>query len=102
MADRPTEESFSPHVKTKFQLQLDETQHVELELAEVKSYKGESGPQPEWEQFSVIFRGPADLYLPQHIYTLRHEGMGEVALFLVPIGRDEQGFRYEAVFNYRK
>jgi len=28
--------------------------------------------------------------------------MGEFDLFLVPIGEDDQGFRYEAVFNYFK
>ena len=28
--------------------------------------------------------------------------MGAFELFLVPVGNDENGFRYEAVFNYFK
>jgi hypothetical protein len=40
--------------------------------------------------------------LPQQIYSLRHEKMDEFEIFLVPISGDENGFRYEAVFNYYK
>ena len=45
------------------------------------------------------FYGPADVYLPQYNYPLEHERMGRIAIFLVPVGRDDRGFRYEAVFN---
>jgi hypothetical protein len=33
---------------------------------------------------------------------MEHEQMGEFEIFLVPIARDENGFLYEAVFNYYK
>jgi len=39
--------------------------------------------------------------LPQGIYGLSHERMGDFDLFLVPISREELGFRYEAVFNFQ-
>ena len=51
------------------------------------------------EVFSVLFRGPADLVLPQQTYALNNRDMGELALFIVPIGPDEQGMCYEAVFT---
>ena len=54
-----------------------------------------------WNAFHSGFQGPAEVFLPQHIYSLAHEQMGDFDLFLVPIARDERGFRYESVFNYR-
>jgi hypothetical protein len=36
--------------------------------------------------------------LPQHIYALEHTSLGKLELFLVPIGPDERGMRYQAVF----
>ena len=51
------------------------------------------------EAFSLIFRGPAQPFLPQGTYHLQNEVLGELDLFLVPIGRREDGYEYEAVFN---
>jgi hypothetical protein len=52
------------------------------------------------ERFSVQFRGPEKIFLPQDTYRITHEQMGDFDLFLVPVAREELGFRYEAVFNY--
>jgi hypothetical protein len=30
---------------------------------------------------------------------MRHESMGEQAIFVVPVARDATGFLYQAVFN---
>ena len=49
--------------------------------------------------FSVVFRGPGDVGLPQRIYRMEHSELGAFEIFLVPIGPDERGLRYEAVFN---
>lgn len=98
-----TEKEFSQHVNTKFRVHVDFPEPVELELIEVNAYpnKDKPGEQGGMERFSIVFRGPAEIFLPQGTYKVTHEGMGDFALFLVPIGRDEGGFRYEAVFNYR-
>ena len=52
----------------------------------------------EGGSFSLLFRGPLEPLLPQGIYTLRHEG-DPIDIFLVPIGQDPGGTRYEAIFN---
>ncbi len=49
--------------------------------------------------FSLIFRGPAQPVLPQQIHPLLHARTGELPVFLVPIGPDQHGMRYEAVFG---
>jgi hypothetical protein len=37
--------------------------------------------------------------LPQRIYRIEHATLGAFDLFLVPIGPDAQGLRYQAVFT---
>ena len=99
MAVALTEKEFSQHVNTKFQLKLD-GQPIELELVEVKGYLPQDHEQTGMERFSVFFDGPGSVRLPQSLYALQHQQMGEFEIFLVPISGNEKGFRYEAVFNY--
>ena len=104
MAVTLTEEEFLQHVHTKFRVKVDTSQPVELCLVKVKGYEEESelGSQGGMERFSVFFSGPSDCYLPQKTYSLEHDRMGAFDIFLVPIARDEEGYNYEAVFNYFK
>lgn len=101
MAASLTEEEFSKHVNTIFRLKLDAQDTVDLELVQVKGYMNKSGEADGMERFSAFFRGPKPR-LPQSIYSLSNDGMGTIDIFLVPIGVDGDGFRYEAVFNYFK
>jgi hypothetical protein len=68
---------------------------IPLELAEVS----ERYTTAQLENYSIIFQGPPQPVLAQQIYPITHAQLGELTLFLVPIGRNEQGVRYEAVFN---
>ena len=101
MADL-TEEEFSRHVNTKFRVNVNAPSPIDLELVEVQSYpyKDKPGEHQQMERFSVRFYGPGDIYLPQAIYNLTHDSMGDLQLFLVPLAHNERGFLYEAVFNY--
>ena len=96
-----TEKEFSQHLNSKFQLKLPDRE-LSLELVEVKGYPAGPKEHAGMERFSAFFTGPGDIRLPQQIYQLAHERMGEFALFLVPVSVDDQGYRYEAVFNYFK
>lgn len=105
MPERLNEEDFRKHLGTKFRVRLDEIEGaplVELELAEVVTYPTLSDPRGDAERFSVYFHSPANFFLPQRIYRLEHEQMGQQELFLVPVAQNEHGFRYEAVFSYFK
>ncbi|MGI9067409.1 MAG: DUF6916 family protein [Pyrinomonadaceae bacterium] len=102
MAASLTEEEFSKQVNTPFRLNPGPDAPVDLELVEVKGYLKNPGDQDGLERFSLFFKGPGTPQLPQSTYSLSNEGMGTFHLFLVPIGRDGDGFRYEAVFNYFK
>ena len=100
MAAELTEKEFARHLNSNFHLKL-EDRDVELRLVEVKGYLPKESEQSGMERFSIFFNGP-EAYLPQAVYHLEHEQMGEVDIFLVPISGDQTSYRYEAVFNYYK
>ena len=51
------------------------------------------------DAFAVVFRGDSQLQLNQQIYRIEHEHLGTMELFIVPIGPDEHGMCYEAIFS---
>ncbi len=102
MAERLSAEDFSKHLHTKFRVRAEGPLEVELELAEVAGYRGGASEAAGMERFSLFFEGPSNVFLQQGVYALDHAQLGEQILLLVPVGRSEGRFRYEAVFNYFK
>jgi hypothetical protein len=100
MPSNLTAKTFAEHLNTKFSVRAEAPRPVELELVEVKEYNARENEHGGMERFSLFLLGPGDIHLPQHTYTLEHPSMGELELFVVPVGRDDRGFRYEVVFNY--
>jgi hypothetical protein len=90
-----THESLAENLHTKFRVPVESGEPFELELIEV----GEKRRVRDSENFSAVFRGGPDFLLQQSIHHLKHERLGEFDLFLVPIAREADGFRYEAIFN---
>lgn len=90
-----THPSFVLHVNTGFQVRLQSGKQLSITLTQVSDQQVSA----RQEEFSIVFRGPLDSFLPQGMYTLTHESMGSFDLFIVPIGRDAEGYSYEAVFN---
>jgi len=72
---------------------------VELVEATEGTEPGGDGPKGEKrQQFSLLFEGPGTPALDQSIHQLRHADLGELDLFLVPIGPRGDGMGYEAAF----
>jgi hypothetical protein len=94
-----TAENFSQHLNTKFSFNVDSSEPVELELAQVVVRPSDPTEQAGMERFSTFFRGPSNAFLPQATYDVSHPDMGQMTIFLVAIGQDERGYQYEAVFN---
>lgn len=88
---------FAGQVNTKFRV-VETDEPLELELVEANEINI-SGNQ---EIFSLVFLGPDDKFLPQKLYDLEHDTLGRGLIFLVPVGKVERGFSYEAVFNRMK
>jgi len=88
--------TFVDKANSKFRLHINETQTMELVLNEV----GELHTTRWQEYFSIVFLAPDSPILPQRIYKMEHDQIGIFELFLTPIAKDEDGVRYEAVFNH--
>ena len=99
MLDHLTLDTFTRQVNTEFRIESD-TGRVSVKLIEATA----STPDQSLAQdcFSVIFHGPAERPLEQGTYPMEHAALGRFALFVVPVGRDEQGYYYQAVFNRLK
>ncbi len=54
---------------------------------------------PHQEVFALLFHGPSENFIQQGMHKLEHSQLGEIDIFLVPVGQDNDGFLYEAVFN---
>lgn len=100
MAHNLTQAAFTQNLHTKFRVRVEAPRPIELELAEVAGWRTQPEEQRGMERFSLTFYGPGDLLMPQQTYTLEHEQMGELQVFLVPVRRDPDKILYEAVFNY--
>ncbi len=89
-------ETFVPRLGEVFRVLVDEGSELAMELVSVEPYRERA--QGRRAPFSLVFLGPSEPLLPQRIYRFRHEELGAFDIFVVPIGRDEAGVRYEAVF----
>lgn len=67
-----------------------------LQLVEARP---RTAPDAGRDPFTLTFRGPPPLRLPQGIYRLNNAQMGEMEIFLVQIAADETSSTIEAVFN---
>lgn len=54
---------------------------------------------PGFEQFSLMFLGPLAPLLPQGTYLFAHENLGEMPLFMVPVGKNREGVQYEVCIS---
>jgi hypothetical protein len=96
-----THDDFSGRLGDPFEVTVDDGPALTLVLAESSLGEELGGPGPEGQerlQFSLTFRGPATPFLPQGTYELSHAELGELPLFLVPLGPQDDDMRYEAAF----
>ena len=86
-------ESLRKAMNTEFSVEFDDDRSVlKLTLVALQVRDAPDG----YEQFAAHFLGPPDPQLPQATYEFRYPGVGAFPLFIVPIGRDDAGVRYEA------
>ena len=102
MLDKITVSEFSEHLNSTFRMHPESGDPLEVKLIEATELSSGSGPGEESRKrkpFSLVFRGPKEPELPQKIYKMEHGKLGTLDFFLVPIGPDQEGMCYQAVFN---
>jgi hypothetical protein len=95
--------TFGAQLHTSFRVLRSSEPTVEVELVEVTERNENDGKQlwatARQERFSILFRGARNPALQQGMYRLLHDELGDLELFLVPAGQDQNSVYYEAVFN---
>ncbi|HEX7119524.1 MAG TPA: hypothetical protein VF212_12090 [Longimicrobiales bacterium] len=97
MIESFTHELFSGRKGEVFRIRLGAGHAIETRLIEVRERARHA--RTDRTPFTLLFRGPADAVLPQRIYPMEHDELGAFELFLVTVGPDAEGMRYEAVFS---
>ena len=90
-----THELFNDVVGDLFSIEAEGVTAIELASVEVKPSREDAERTP----FVLTFHGPVEALLPQSIYLLEHEKLGQLEIFLVPVAQDHSHVSYEAVFN---
>jgi len=92
---------FEPLNGQPFILPLSVDQNATLTLKSVQPW-GVVGPLQTVprQPFTLVFQADHTGHLPQAIYPLNHPTLGQIELFIVPIGPTSDGWmQYQAVFS---
>lgn len=98
--ERPEITDFAGRIGERFRLRLGGGQAVELELVEARDNGRTAIGGPDRSCFALLFCSPGEKrFAPQSTYTVEHDTLGELDMFLVPRGPDAHGMTYEAIYN---
>lgn len=94
-----THEQFEPLLHETFLVTYEGGEPLLMELVAVEKRGFFDAAVHRRQAFSLLFRGPSDPVLSQRMYSLSGKSVGELVVFLVPVGQASGGILYEAVFT---
>jgi hypothetical protein len=92
-------EDFADRVGDVFPISEAGVPTIPLVLSQAERVNPAFAPPGVRPPFSLMFLARDPRVLPQRIYRMEHQELGELAIFLVPVGKDTEGVRYQALFN---
>lgn len=92
-----TRESFAPHVASRFVVPALAGGTFALTLVSIDA--AGAGLPGKRVPFALHFHGPASPVLPQGVRRLTHPVLGDLEIFLVPLGPNGGAMVYEAIFS---
>ena len=95
MLDKLEKKDFEPLLDETLEIDSGEATH-EARIVDLRNLGRE--PEKGRHSFSVLLRVPKDALYDQQIFTVKSKSLGALDLFLVPVGPDEEGMLYEAIF----
>lgn len=99
MSDPFTIDRFLPHVGEVFHVMVGDAQEMPILLSEISRLATEGSRRRTREPFSLVFHAPPGSCLEQQIYRIERQGLEPFECFLVPIGPDHFGMRFEAIYT---
>jgi hypothetical protein len=91
--------TFQPRLQDVFMVTLDNGATYPLTLIQASGLTPHAHPNKQRDPFQIQFTGPGPHHLPQQTYRLKHDALGELDIFLVPVGQEGENFLYQAVFT---
>lgn len=92
-------EDFADKVEQIFVISDQNVPAIPLILAEAQLLSAKPAKPGIRPPFSLTFIAKDPRVLPQRIYRLEHNDLGQLEIFLVPAAKDAQGVTYCATFN---
>ena len=99
MSEMPSRADFAAHTGEPFLIRFDSGETLPLTLATVRNLGDHKMGDATIESFALDFHGPLQPILSQQTYPLQHATLGELLIFIVPVGPDAGVMQYEAVFG---
>ncbi len=90
---------FAQSVGSNFAVQLDGGETLPITLVEAATLPDSGYPGMSHPPFHLVFHGDDSIQLHQLTHRLKHDVLGDLDIFLVPIGQEPGVFVYQAVFN---
>jgi hypothetical protein len=93
-------EAVHPLIGSAFHISVPERGEVDLKITDVsRVMERVKSTRFKREPFTIHLLGPRDVRFSQGMYPFRHDELGELEMFIVPLGGQEDGLQYEAVFT---
>lgn len=100
MSDRLDADAYRARIGETFRLGFQDGTTLAIVLVDVQDLGTRPTAAGPLNSYSLRFRSPGEKrFAPQGTYRVEHDGLGPQDIFLVPLGPDADGMRYEAVFN---
>jgi len=91
-----TAADFRRHLGEAFRVHHGGAQPLSVRLSEVSDMPRQAAHLRA--PFTLLFHGPMEGWLQQGTYAFEHDAMGRMEIFVVPLGGDAEGMRYEVIF----
>lgn len=100
MLDSLNVHSFTPYVGEIFEVPFDDGTVVHLKLTVATPFGYDEATLAAGRSFRLLFEAAGPPYLKQGTFAVHHRKLGELPIFLVPVGVLPGGLgQYEAVFH---
>lgn len=95
MTKEITRDEYAACLNTDFMVEVSPELKVSMKLTEVT----ELSERFHQQSFSLIFTAPDNTLAGQGQFSVEHETLGTIELFMVPIGKDSKGMLFQSLFN---
>jgi len=97
--DQLTRDWFLPHLESRFSMSLKGDHTLDMPLVEISPETRINNGAKIYSAFTLLFDAPQGTPSADGIYHIRHPQLGEMDLFLSPVGHTVTKVQYEAAFT---